>query len=175
MSSLPAKTRILLILAENSWKTKIKIFPLSSISQLVSNILWVIVTLKVFYEGSPSCRRSFPFGLALFSNMLTKGSRANEVNFSSFILLCYCSAVITPFPYATAAIKWAKFSPVPLSPPLSVKPKSIPCPGFLQAIALGALACSKGVILWHHLSKSLQKVYNELLEYTLASISCHFW
>ena len=98
-------------------------------------------------QGSPSCRKSLPLGLAVFLNMLVKYSRANEENFSAFILPWYCSAVITPLAYAIAAIKWPTFSPVPSWLPYPVKPKSNPCPGFLQTVALGALVWSKGFIL----------------------------
>ena len=72
-------------------------------------------------QGSPSCWKSFPLGLAVFLHMLAKCSWANEENFSAFILPWYCSAAITPLTYAIAAIKWATFSPVPSWLPYPVK------------------------------------------------------
>ena len=72
--------------------------------------------------------------------MLAKCSRTKEENVSALILPKYCSAAITPFPYATAAIKCVTLRPVPSWLPYAVKPKSNPGPGFLHAIALGDLA-----------------------------------
>ena len=71
------------------------------------------LTFTLFCEGSPSCMKSFPLGLALFLNMPAKCLRTNEENFSEFIPPWYCSTAITPFPYEIAAIKWATLPPVP--------------------------------------------------------------
>ena len=53
------------------------------------------LVFTLFCEGSPSWQKSFPLGLALFLNILAKCSKANEENFSAFILPWYCSAAIT--------------------------------------------------------------------------------
>ena len=94
------------------------------------------LALQLFSDGSPSCKNNFPYGLGHFLNMLSKCSLTKEENVSALILPKYCSAAITPFPYAIAAIKCARLLPVLSWLPFAVKPKSNPCTAFLHTIWL---------------------------------------
>ena len=51
MHSLPFKMKLLLILAENSWKTEITLLEIKLNLEIVSDILWVILDTTIWLKN----------------------------------------------------------------------------------------------------------------------------
>ena len=100
--------------------------------------MWTSCWNSTFSNANPTpCRSGFhtillriTIGIALSLNMLAKYSRTNKESFTVFILSWYCFSLVTPIPYAVAAIK-STFLHVPSWLSFPVKSNSDPYPGFL--------------------------------------------
>lgn len=113
---------------------------------------------RLFWLGSPSCKKSLPFLLLLFSKSVGNCSRSKSANFWPFKWPTYCSARITPLLYAIAKIKCAVRPPLPSCEPLDVWLKLRPSEGFRRFYLDGGSA-NEGmqqfvrVFRWPHLPK----------------------
>ena len=111
----------------------LNIFSIGFMSRLRGGMENMALAFFLFWLGILSCKKSFSFGFALFSNMSLKCSKINCANISPLMFLWYCWQSITPPLNAIATSKCATLLPEPTWLPLAVQFKSKTSRFFLQA------------------------------------------